>query len=116
MKPAQISVAEQIANDFSPVHEWAQRMERLVPRLYEHDLELSRKIEVLIGHIASSAADLDCIGTDDPAAPKVGSPAREVLAYFFRRWPEEGAEFRRLLSRADQLIGRRDLLEIVREA
>ena len=113
MKPVQESIADLIAHDRRPVHEWAESMERLRSQLYERDPKISRELDNLIQSISSSAADLDCIGTDDPSAPRVGAPTDEVLAYFFRRWPEEGSEFRRLIARTDQLLGRRRLLEVL---
>lgn len=112
MKHTQVTIAEQIASDTRPIEEWVTRLERLAAILYEHDSELSRRAENLVRSLAATAADLDCIGTDDRSAPAVGASARDVLAYVFRRWPEEGVEFKRLISRADQLLGRERLLTV----
>ncbi len=113
MKAAQESLADYLAHDMRPVHEWTHSMTRLPARLYERDAQLSRRMERFIRDIDSSAADLDCIGTDDPTAPPLGSSTCAVLAYLFKRWPEQAAEFRRLMSRADQLLGRQTLLQLI---
>ena len=112
-KAAQESIADYLARDIRPVHEWAQSMGRLPPCVYEQDAQLSRRMESFIRDITSSAANLDCIGTDDPTAPPVGSSTRAVLAYMFRRRPERAAEFKKLIARADQLLGRRTLLHLM---
>lgn len=109
----QESIADQIARDTRSIPDWAHSMGRLPARLYPHDPVLSRAFEAFLRDVVSSASNLDCIGTDDPVAPPVGSPTCAVLAYLFRRWPDQGAEFRKLISQADQLLGRHELLQIV---
>ena len=113
MKASQESVADYLARDARPVHEWAQRMGRLQVLLYERDAELSRWLELFVRSIESFAANLDCVGTDDPAAPAVGASTQAVLGYLFGRWPERGAEFRKLISHADQLLGRHTLVHSI---
>src|ERR1044071_6004514 len=97
MRDPQQPIADRFVGDLRPVHEWAETMTRLAPLLYERDPELSRDVEAVFRRLAWLAADFDCIGTDDPAAPPVGAPARAVLAYLFRRWPERAAEYRRVI-------------------
>jgi hypothetical protein len=113
MKPLQESLASRIARDNRPLHEWADDIGRLRAHLYEKDSELSRRLEKFLVNMVFAAADLDCIGTNDPTAPAVGAPTEDVLAYFFRLWPKDGSEFRRLIARADQLLGRRRVLEVL---
>lgn len=112
MKHTETTIADQIAHDTRPIPEWVECMSRLPADLYERDPELSRRAEKLIRRLASTAANLDCIGTDDPSAPQVGSAAHLVLAYIFRRWPKDYAEYRKVISRADQLLGRRRLTHV----
>jgi hypothetical protein len=88
-------------------------MHRLRAQLYAKDAELSRELDAAIRRLESAAADLDCIGHGDPTTPAVGAPTNEVLAYLFRRSPETAHAFRRLITRADQLLGRRAVLAIL---
>jgi hypothetical protein len=111
MKPTQESIAQRLINDSRPVHEWSGSVGRLTALLYEHDPGLSRQLEILLRGIESFAGNLDCVGTDDPTAPAIGAPAREVLSYLFRVSPENLHEFQRIITRADQLLGRARLLE-----
>jgi hypothetical protein len=74
-------------------------MARLVTPLYPLDAQLSHRIELFLRDIDSFAANLDCIGTDDPAAPPLGSSTRAVLAYLFGHEPEKAAEFTSELDR-----------------
>jgi hypothetical protein len=113
MPHRQASTADVLAADPRPISEWAVAMDGLVPLIYEDDPELSRRLEVVLRRLRSVAANLDCIGTDDAAAPRVGAPARDVLTYWFDRWPEDGAEFHRVIARIDQVVGRRRLLELL---
>lgn len=109
----QTSIGELLASDVCPVHDWATRLERLVPALYPHDAVLARELELTIRELASTAADLDCIGTDDPAAPRPDAPANVILGYLFARWPAGRTSFQRLIARADQALGRAALLRRV---
>jgi hypothetical protein len=87
-------------------------MRRLRAQLYERAPQLNRDLDVLIQRLESAAADLDWIGHGDPNAPRVGAPTKEVLAYLFKQWPATAHEFRRLITRADQVLGRRAVLII----
>jgi hypothetical protein len=111
MKHEQHSIAARVASDRRPVHEWAAGLRRLCGRLYEVDPDLCQQVEKLIDRIASSAADLDCLGHGDATAPPVGAPTQDVLRYLFRIWPEVESELRKLITRADQVLGRSYLLK-----
>lgn len=111
----QQSIAERLAGDARPVADWAEGMHRLRARLYPLDADLSRELDDFVRRLESSSADLACIGYDDPAAPHGGAPAKDVLAYLFARWPDWAHEYRRVMTRADQLLGRRQLLEVLAE-
>ena len=113
IKQTQEPIAVQLIHDSGPVHEWAMRIDRLRALLYERDADMSRRLEVLLRGIQFFAADLDCIGFDDPTAPPSGSSTQEVLSYLFRVSPENGSEFQKIIARADQLLGRARLLEVL---
>ena len=109
--PRQQSLFELITTDNRPIDAWLASMERLIPVLYPHDQALSRELELAVRRLRGNASDLDCARTDDPSAPQDGAPAAEFLAWFFANQPESGSAFRRLLTRADQLLGRPLLLK-----
>jgi hypothetical protein len=88
-------------------------MHRLRSQLYQYDPELSRELDLVIQRLESDAAELDCIGHGDPTAPAAGAPTKEVLAYLFNRSPENAHKFRQLITRADQMLGRRTVLAIL---
>ena len=113
MKRQQKTPLELAICDKRPFREWAAGVKRLVPNVYEHDEALARKLEAVIGYLARIAADLDCIGTDDPTAPEFGDPADRVVEYLFRRSPEKAHELGHALARADQILGRRQFLGII---
>ena len=79
--------------------------------VYARDADLARDFERAVERLVSMAANLDCIGTDDPTAPPLGAPARDVLSYFLRD-AETRAHLNRLVTRVDQLAGRRRVLAI----
>ncbi|HVR39942.1 MAG TPA: hypothetical protein VMU84_12670 [Thermoanaerobaculia bacterium] len=94
----QESVLERITADKRPITEWIDDALGIVPRLYEHDPELSRRAERVLHGIASSAANLDCIRTDDRSAPMTDAPAEAILRYLFARWPETRKELSRVVA------------------
>jgi hypothetical protein len=108
----QLPVSQAVALDTCPIQDWIGRFMLLVPMLYPADAALAKELGLALQDLSSSAADLDCIGTDDASAPPVDGPADEVLAYFFRRYPETRA-LQRLISRADQVLGRQTLMRTV---
>ena len=106
----QSSLIELLIDDERPVQDWAEGLLSLPPRIYPRDDQLARDLERAIKHFVFAAADLDCIGTDDPTAPPLGASTRQVLPYLFRRWPDMGADLNRLVSQAAQILGRRAVL------
>jgi hypothetical protein len=114
VRQPQEPVAERLWKDERPVHQWAESMRRLRAQLYAKDAELSRELDVAIQRLEFAAADLACIGHGDPTTPAAGAPAKEVLSYLFKRWPERAHEFRRLITRADQVLGRRAVLAMLK--
>jgi hypothetical protein len=112
MKQTQKSIAMQLINDPRPVDDWAKSIDPLRALLYEHEPDMSRRLEVLLRRIESFAGDLDCVGADDPTAPPLGASAQELLSYLFRVSPEKKREFQKIITRADQLLGRARLLEV----
>lgn len=110
MKAAQRPVFDVLIHDQRPIHLWVQCLLALSHRVYPQDSVLAAQLEAALNEIRSTAANLDCIGTDDPEAPAVGAPAQNVLGYFFSRWPEMRSNLNRLMSRADQILGRQQIV------
>lgn len=114
-RPKQATLLDLLAHDRRPVSEWAASLSALSPLLYPHDAKVSADLANAIRRIVSDAANLDCIRTDDRTAPPIGAPAEDVLEYLFRRWPETRHELNRLLTQADQRLGRREVLRACRQ-
>jgi hypothetical protein len=110
----QHSVVDQLLDDDRPVDVWVDHAMRLVPLVYVRDADLAPRLERLLRSLRGQAADLVCIGTDDPSAPPVGASTRDVLGYFFRERDAFTHEYRHTFARVDQLLGRQTLLAIMR--
>jgi hypothetical protein len=107
----QRSIFEILIDDRRPMHEWLAAIERIVPAVYPYDAELSRELEAALGRLSWNAATLDCARVDDPATPDPDATAAELLHWSFDE-SSRAAALRRLITRADQLLGRHRLLEI----
>lgn len=106
-------VTEEVAQSNEPVHIWAERASKVVSLVYERDAELSRRLQLVIQYIRSTASDLDCIGADDHSAPRFDAATSEVVPYLLGCFPRLRREFRQVFTRVDQLLGRHELRRLM---
>jgi hypothetical protein len=106
-------VTEEVVQSAEPVGIWAERASRVVSLVYEKDAELSRRLQAVVQRLEFAAADLACIGTEDPSAPQLGAATSTVVPYLLARFPELEREFRQVFIRVDQLLGRHELRRLL---
>jgi hypothetical protein len=77
--------------------------------LYPDDPELGEVLRKEAKHLEYLRSDRACIETDHPSLPADDAPAAAFVEWSAREWPKESA-LAQSLARADQLLGRSQLL------
>jgi hypothetical protein len=90
--------------------QWLGFMERLVPAVYPFDPELSRQFQQVRADIDYFIRDIDCIDFDAHLPKPV--TARVALDYLYADPEDREINLAKILTRADQLLGRRKLLAL----
>jgi hypothetical protein len=110
MRVRQVGLLEGLADKLPQPAQWIGFLERLIPAVYEADPELSSQCKRVRDTFDYFVNNIDCIDYDEHFPKPITS--RVVIDYLCRGDSHREVGLRRVLSRVDQTLGRRKMLEL----
>ena len=110
MSTRQVDLVEGLAQKLPQPTQWVGFLERLVPAVYESDPDLSSQCKRARDDFDYFVKDIDCIDYDEHFPKPI--TARVAIDYLYGKGSRHGVDLRRMLAKADQILGRQRVLEL----